>query len=200
MYQVTLINKDKETIIHSPFFNDLKLLNGQIRTGINVAGEFVFNIAQNNPGYDKINKLTTLINVLNTKTNKLEFEGRISKPYDEMNQNGLVFNTFECEGELAFLNDSTQRHGEYHDISVEDYLKIIIENHNRDVADSDIDKTFEVGIVEIESNLYRYLGYEKTWDTIKEKLLGRLGGELRIRKEKGVRYLDYLKEIGEVKH
>lgn len=200
MYKITLINDGKRTVIHYPNFSDVKVLSGQIKTGINVAGEFVFNIAQNNPGYNIINPLTTLIEILNTKTNKIEFEGRISKPYDEMDQNGLSFNTFECEGELAYLNDSSQRHGEYHDISVREFLEVVIDNHNRDVADSDIDKTFEVGIVDFEDNLYRYLGYESTWETIKDKLLDRLGGELRVRKENGTRYLDYMIEVGEVKH
>ena len=63
----------------------------------------------------------------------------------------------------------------------------------------DNDKQFEVGIVEIEVNLYRFLGYEKTFTAIKDKLINRLGGELQIRYENGVRYLDYLNTIGEVK-
>ncbi len=77
-----------------------------------------------------------------------------------------------------------------------DYLQIILDNHNKQVS---ADKQFQVGIVEVEENLYRYLGYDKTFATIKDKLLDRLGGELRIRYENGIRYLDYLKEIGEVK-
>src|SRR5699024_8952835 len=102
----------------------------------------------------------------------------------------------------GFLNHSRQRHGEYHDITVKGFLQVIIDNHNRDVADDPIDKTFELGIVEVDSStgtLYRYLGYENTFETIKDKLLDRLGGELRVRKEDGVRYLDYIKSIGERK-
>src|SRR5690606_25097985 len=36
------------------------------------------------------------------------------------------------------------------------------------------------------------LGYESTFDTIEDKLINRLGGELRVRKENGIRYLDYV--------
>lgn len=203
MYKVTLINDQEKTVIHYPNFSDIKVLSGQIKKGVSVADEFTFNIAINNPGYRKIHPLKTLVEVLNTKTNLLEFEGRVSKPYEEMSQEGIVFNTFDCEGELAYLNDSSQRHGEYHNISVKAYLEIIIANHNRDIADDDVDKKFQVGVLNVDSStgeLYRYLGYEGTYSTIKDKLLDRLGGELRIRKENGVRYLDYLKEIGEVKH
>src|SRR5690606_13460260 len=42
--------------------------------------------------------------------------------------------------------------------------------------------------------LYRYLGYENTFDTIMDKLIDRLGGVLRVRKENEVRYLDYLSQ------
>ena len=51
----------------------------------------------------------------------------------------------------------------------------------------------------MESNLYRYWGYGKTLNTLKDDLLDKLGGELRVRYEGGVRYLDYLTEIGEKK-
>ena len=203
MYKVTLVNDNHETVIHYPNFSNIKILSGQIKKGISVADGFTFNIAIGNPGYKIIRPFKTLVNVLNTKTNILEFEGRASSPYEEMTQDGIVFNTFDCEGELAYLNDSAQRHGEYHNISVKAYLEIIIANHNRDIANDDVDKRFQVGVVDVDSStgeLYRYLGYEGTYATIKDKLLDRLGGELRIRKENGVRYLDYLKEIGEVKN
>ena len=101
-----------------------------------------------------------------------------------------------CESELGYLMDSSVTYAEYHDLSVKDYLKKLIDNHNSQV---DEEKHFKVGIVDVESNLYRYWGYDKTFDTLKEDLLDKLGGELRIRYEGGVRYLDYLTEIGEKK-
>lgn len=119
-----------------------------------------------------------------------------------MSESGVFAKSFLCESELGYLNDSAQRHGEYHDITVRRFLQIIIDNHNADVAGDDIDKTFKLGIVDVDSStgtLYRYLGYESTFDTIKDKLIDRLGGELRVRKVDGVRYLDYVKSIGEQK-
>ena len=202
MYKVTLVNGKDKTVIHYPNFSDIKVLSGQIKQGISVADAFTFNITADNPGYKKIKPFQTLVEVLNTKTGKFEFEGRVSHPYDEMSEDGIVYNTFDCEGELAYLNDSSQRHGEYHNISVERFLQIMIDNHNRDVQDDTIDKSFRLGNVDVDSStseLYRYLGYENTYETIKDKLIDRLGGELRIRKENGVRYLDYVKEAGEVK-
>lgn len=202
MYQVTLIDKGKEVVIHHPHFGFPKVLEGEIKQGINVADSFRFTILPDNPGYDLIRPFQTLVQVLNLKTNKLEFDGRILMPTETMSEEGAYAKTFLCESELGYLNDSCQRHGEYHDISVRDFLQIIIENHNNDIAHDEVDKTFRVGIVEVDTStgtLYRYLGYEQTLETIDDKLLSRLGGELRVRKENGVRYLDYLWEVGETK-
>lgn len=202
MYKVTLINDGKETVIHSPYFNDLKLVAGTIKHGINVASSFTFTILPDNPGYNLIRPLRTLIQVFNTKTQKMEFDGRILMPTESMSDSGSFAKSFVCESELGYLNDSAQRHGEYHDITVSDFLQAIIDNHNADVSGDDIDKTFKLGVVDVDSStgtLYRYLGYESTFDTIKDKLIDRLGGELRVRKINGVRYLDYLKSIGERK-
>lgn len=184
-----------EIVIHHPAFNDLKVQSGQIKQGINVADSFSFTILPNNPGYSFIRPLKTLITVENLKTGKIEFDGRILMPTESMSESGAFAKSFVCESELGYLNDSCQRHGEYHNISVRDFLQVIIDNHNADVADDPIDKTFQVGIVTVtdpNDSLYRYLGYENTFDTIDDKLISRLGGELRVRKEEGVRYLDYL--------
>src|SRR5699024_10127368 len=158
-----------ETTIHSPFFNDLKLPHGQIKQEINIADGFTFGVLPNNPGYNLIRPLHTLINVFNTQTSKFEFEGRVLMPTESMSESGVFTKSFLCESELGFLNDSAQRHGEFHNISVRDFLQVIIDNHNADVADDPIDKTFKLGIVDVDSStgeLYRYLGYESTMETI----------------------------------
>lgn len=205
MYRVTIINDGVETVIHSEVNtkDSPTLSDGTIKQAINKIDTFSFTILPNNPGYELIRPLRTLINVLNTKTGKIEFEGRVLFPKESMDSDGLFGKSFVCESELGYLNDSCQRHGEYHDISVREFLELIIENHNKDVAGDPIDKTFVVGEVTVSTStgrIYRYLGYEPTFDTIKDKLLDRLGGELRIRKKDGVRYLDYVESFGEVKN
>lgn len=197
MYKVTIINDGKETVIHHPNFNDLKVIEGRITHEKNVADGFTFTILPDNPGYYLIRPLTTLIKVENLKTGNIEFDGRVLRPKESMSDSGAFSKSFICESELGYLYDSCQRHGEYHDISVRDFLQVMIDNHNRDVADDEIDKTFQVGIVMVtdpNDSLYRYLGYENTFDTIMDKLIDRLGGVLRVRKENGVRYLDYLSQ------
>lgn len=202
MYKVTLINGDKETVIHHPNFNFLKVASGEILERVNVAKSFRFGILPFNPGYNSIHLLKTLVIVENIKTGKIEFDGRVLKPIETMTSEGHISKSYFCEDELGYLNDSCQRHGEYRNLTVRQFLEVIIENHNRDVAGDDIDKTFVVGEVTITNstdNVYRYLGYDNTLETIFDKLIDRLGGEIRVRKENGVRYLDYLEEVSEVK-
>ena len=201
MYQVTIKNENEEVIINS-ISTDIespRLISGSINHGINTIDNFTFKIATNNIGYNKLNTLTTLVEVLNIKNNNLEFKGRVLLPVESMDSNGIFLKNVTCESELGYLMDSSTVYGDYHNISVRDFLKVIIDNHNSQV---DEEKKFEVGNVTVVDNndsLYRYLGYVKTFEAIKDKLIDRLGGELQIRYENGIRYLDYLESIGEVK-
>lgn len=200
IYKVTLINDGIETVISKLGTQQgvPKLKSGSIKLGINTIDSFTFSMLYNNPGYNLIKPRKTLVKVLNTKTNKLIFEGRVLLPGQSMGSSPLVRNV-TCESELGYLMDSTQTYGEYHDVTVKQFLEIMVANHNAVVEDY---KKFTVGNVTVtdpNDSLYRYLGYEKTLATIKDKLLDRLGGELQIRKENDIRYLDYVPAIGSKK-
>lgn len=197
MYDVKLINHNTETYINVTS-TDLGAprITGSIKQGINTIDSFAFDIYPNNPGYSQINPLKTRVEVENSLTGRTEFTGRVLIAKPSLNSTGELKMSVICESELAYLMDSCVTYAEYHDLSVKDYLKKLIENHNSQV---DKEKRFEVGVVEVESNLYRYWGYDKSFETLKDDLLDRLGGELRVRNENGARYLDYLTKIGESK-
>ena len=201
MYEVNLINDDITLINSSTITHGApRLLAGKVNLGINTIDSFSFNISPYNPGYNKLFPYKSKIEVIQKLKGieKLIFRGRVLLPTNNMDSSGNFSKKVVCESELAYLLDSTQTYGEYHNISVKDFLKIIIDNHNKKQPD----KKFVVGEVTVKDNndsLYRYLGYDKTLDTIKEKLINTLGGELRIRYEGDIRYLDYLEIIGEKK-
>lgn len=201
MYKVIIKNENEEIIINalSTDIEAPRLLSGSINLGINTIDNFTFNIAPNNIGYNKLNALTTLVEVLNIKSNNLEFKGRVLLPVESMDSNGMFLKNVTCESELGYLMDSSTVFGEYHDISVRDFLQVIIDNHNSQVDEGKQFKLGNVTVVDNNDSLYRYLGYTKTFEAIKEKLIDRLGGELQIRYENGIRYLDYLEAIGEIK-
>lgn len=201
MYKVIIKNENEEIIINalSTDIEAPRLLSGSINLGVNTIDNFTFNIAPNNIGYNKLNALTTLVEVLNIKSNNLEFKGRVLLPVESMDSNGMFLKNVTCESELGYLMDSSTVFGEYHDISVRDFLQVIIDNHNSQVDEGKQFKLGNVTVVDNNDSLYRYLGYTKTFEAIKEKLIDRLGGELQIRYENGIRYLDYLEAIGEIK-
>lgn len=198
MYKVTINNDGKETVIHSPYVNDLKLAAGVIKKEINKTDSFNIGFYFNNPAYGKIRPFKTLINVFNLKTGQYDFEGRVLGPSKNMDSGGLFDESYECEGELGYLHDSQQKHREFRGSTLE-LLTDILNYHNSQVEDY---KKFYVGNVTVEdpNDIYVYTSAEQdTYETIKDKLLDRLGGELQIRKENGVRYLDYLERVGEDK-
>ncbi|XLP21910.1 phage tail spike protein [Bacillus toyonensis] len=151
------------------------------------------------PGFHHIRPLQTVIKVWNTRTQTYEFEGRILGPSKHMESSGRYSESYECEGELGYLHDSVQRHVEFRGTPVQ-LLTTIMEYHNMQVEGY---KQFQVGNVSLTNttdNVYVYLSAEKsTFDIIKEKLIDKLGGELHIRKENGVRFLDVVERVGEDK-
>lgn len=203
MYLVTIYdgpNDDKGIVIHSPYIDGVKLSSGTINLTIQGIPDMEFTINHKNPAWGKIKPLRTLIKVINLKKNKVMFDGRVLMPTEKMSSDGMFSIKYTCESKLAYLNDSNQRHGEYHNISVRDFLQVILDNHNRQVEPH---KQFKIGNVTVKDNndsLYRYLGYEKTYATIKDKLIERLGGFLVIRDEEDGMYLDYLESVGEFKN
>lgn len=203
MYLVTIYdgpNDDKGIVIHSPYIDGVKLSSGTINLTIQGIPDMEFTINHKNPAWGKIKPLRTLIKVINIKTKKVVFDGRVLMPTEKMSSDGMFSIKYTCESKLAYLNDSNQRHGEYHNISVRDFLQVILDNHNRQVEPH---KQFKIGNVTVKDNndsLYRYLGYEKTYATIKDKLIERLGGFLVVRDEDDGMYLDYLESVGEFKN
>lgn len=170
---------------------------GVIKTEINAIDSFNLSMYMNNPGYGNMKPIKTLIKVKNNITGVYEFEGRVLLSSENMDNDGIHSTSYVCEGELAYLHDAQQRHLEFRG-SPSDLFHTILNYYNSQVEDY---KRFEVGEINVTNstdNLYVYLSAEKnTFETIKEKLIDKIGGELQVRKENGVRYLDLLDRIGE---
>lgn len=197
MYEVKIINGADEKIINAVSTNiNAPRISGQCKFGINSIDSFSFSIFPSNHGFNSIYNLRTLVEILNTKTNKIIFKGRVLLSTPSMDKDGVLKKTVICESEIGYLMDSIQPYGEYHNITVKGFFELLINNHNSQVS---ADKKFVVGNVNVEDSndsLYRFLNYEKTFEAIKDKLIDRLGGELRVRYENNARYLDFVKAIG----
>ena len=200
MYQVKIYDGPDDATgitIHTHRSGRTKLENGKINQEVGLIPTFSFSFYPDNPAFGKVQPYRTLITVFNTKTKKMEFEGRALDYSDSMDVDGTILNDFKAEGELAYLTDSVQAHVEFRG-TVQQALETQVNRHNSMVEDY---KYFKVGIVEVEDPndyLYFYLKQdETTLDSIERTLVDKLGGELRVRKEGNVRYLDYLNFDGD---
>lgn len=195
MYKVVICNNNEETIIHYPTSDKEAphILEGKIKKQINQVDFFEFTMPINNSGYNKIIEMQTLIKVINTKDNNIVFEGRIILAPEKMDTEGKFVKLITAEGELGYLNDTHTRKWEDHNITVYNYLKKLIDNHNAHTTE---DKHFTIGLVEVEDNLYRITDYNTTLFTLADKLVNRCSGEIRVRKENNIRYIDYVSKVG----
>ena len=197
MYEVVIINDNKETVINAVSTDkDAPKITGTIKKGINVIDSFTFNILPKNPGFNILKAYKTHVKVFNTKSKKYEFIGRVLPSVSDMQDSGAFIKKITCESILGYLIDSKQDYEEYQNISPKDYLKKLIEVHNSRVENY---KRFEVRNVTVKDSndsLYRYSDYTSTWDNINEDLIKSLGGEIQIEYTDDKIYIDYLTEIG----
>lgn len=182
MYEVYIDGK----ALYYPGDDQAVIIETQLELALNDAGSFEFLLPPGNPEYENIQNRQSMIQVLKEDEEIFYGEVRSCKKDQDNIKECLVI------GELAFLHDSIQPQAEYHNLTTRQMLETWLNEHNSQVEER---KRFYVGIVTIHDtndSLYRYTNRETTLDAIREKLIDKLGGYLRIRKEDGKRYLDWI--------
>ena len=109
------------------------VLNPKLTIGINKTSGFTFTIDPTHPGYNSLRKMYTTIYVYEIHSNmekKSKFEGRILTDTEDFNKMRSV----TCEGELSYLLDSTQRPATYENVTPEQWLTMVLDNHNMAVT------------------------------------------------------------------
>lgn len=201
MYAITIYDGPNDkvgTLIHSPYVDDLKVIwkGNFVPDGIS---DLTFTINPRNPAWNKVKPMRTLVKVVDFKRNKVVFDGRILKPIQSMSASELFTIEYVCESKEAYLLDSHQRYGKYRNITIANFLNVILTTHNGQVEP---EKRFKLGRVEVtdpNDSIYRFLDDQKTFDAIQDKLVSRFGGHIVIRTESDGMYLDYLKTIGKTR-
>lgn len=178
---------------------DYQVITPKISLELNKTGNLDFGMLQTHPHVNDINKLKSRINVY--EDNDLLFSGRSLTDEKDFQNTGQI----SCEGELSFLLDSIQRPHNYGTETTEvgtadtniEIFKRLIQEHNSQVEE---EKRFEIGVIDIESVTITSLStnYETTWDFINSNFLEKYDGYLRVRHEDSARYLDYVKQYGNV--
>ena len=186
----------KKKVVHSPYSRQgNKILSGSIKQAQNAINEFTFTMPMQNSLYQKLVPFQSIIQVVNLYDDEIEFEGRVLTISNKMTSTGFVQEVV-CEDFLSFLHDSTQHFQKLKNTGAEAYLREILNQHNAQVEDY---KRIYLGSVTVKSltdKPWRYLGYESTWDTIRERIVANIGGYLTLRRENDGFYLDWTSSIG----
>lgn len=180
-------------LLYTPKLDEYKLAAANLSVELNKTGSFKFTVYSDNPRYEFIKKRASIVTVYNE--DRRLFRGRV------LNVKKGFYNQLQvtCEGELAFLLDSTVRPYEFKG-SVEELFQFYINSHNAQMDDEA--RKFKAGRCTVtDPNDYIVRantgvnGYPKTLDEMKEKLVEKLGGYLWTREEPDGIYIDYLKDF-----
>lgn len=189
MYQVRCDN----VVIYDLRDEDLKIISPSLSTEVNKTGSFTFTIPPQNPCYDLIKKLSSLITIY--QDGEEIWRGRVlNDKLDFYNRKQV-----ECEGELSFLLDSIQRPYVFQG-SPNDLFKQFINTHNSQVEDK---KKFVIRNVNVPDN-NNYINrensdYSNTWDAVNEKIIDTNGGYIETGPlSSGERYIDFISEYTHV--
>ncbi len=186
----------KGIIMHERLNFGNKLTKGELDLSLEGIGINTFTalVTPKHSLYNKFEHINNLAEVYNSN-GKLEFSGRLAKIANKMDSSGAYNQELLFEDKKSYLYDSTQSYMKPTLMTVSVYLGKMLDVHNSQV---EAHKRIYLGTVTVKDDegVYRGLGYGKTADLIKDKLLDRLGGYLILRDVAGKLYLDYLKEYG----
>lgn len=180
---------------------DCMLLNPSLELEMNSAGSFNFTLPPTHPYWDRIEILKSTIDVY--EDDDLIFTGRVANIDKNWNNERVV----ECEGALAYFNDSVHRQMKWEtplpiaseDPNVHNFLKDILDNHNVFVGDA-VNRQIHIGHIYVDPYLVtREVDYDTTLDILTRMCIDTNGGYFMIRKdpETHLLYLDWLKDFTE---
>ncbi|MXQ49515.1 hypothetical protein GRB29_09090 [Streptococcus pneumoniae] len=187
------------TVVHDPYGRKgNKLSAGEITQALNAIHEFTFTMPMTNIMYQKMVPFQSIIEVKNLNDGDIEFAGRVLSVANKMTSSGFVQEVV-CEDFLSFFHDSSQYFQKLKNGGARPYLETILNVANGQVEKH---KRIRLGNVTVNSRTnkpWRYLGYEATWDAIRDRIITNIGGYLTLREEYDGFYLDWTSSVGETK-
>ena len=198
-YRVTIREgwNGPEMLLNSDIYQRIRLVSATVSKSVSAYDSFTFTLDPSHRLYSIIKPYKFFVKVTRPDIGKVLFEGRVLTYSDSMDTSGIIQKTAVCEGLEGFLHDSVQPWNEFHNTTPKDFLQALINEHNKQVESYKQMRLGEVTVTNSTDNVYRFVDDTKdTYDNIQDKLVSRLGGELRVRDENGALYLDYMPKIG----
>lgn len=186
-------------VIHDPYSpRGNKIVHGEIKQAVNSIHELEFSIPLSHTMYQKMVQFKSIIEVVNLRDNEIEFVGRVLTMTNEMSTNGFVQKVV-CEDFLSYLHDSAQWFQKLPNKGAEDYLKIIFESANVQIEEYKRITPRNITVQSRSDRPFRYIGYDSSWDTVRERIINNIGGYLTLREFNTRLYVDWTKDIGVTK-
>lgn len=186
-------------VIHDPYSpRGNKIVHGEIKQAVNSIHELEFAIPLNHAMYQKMVPFKSIIEVVNLRDNEIEFVGRVLTTTNEMSTNGFVQKVV-CEDFLSYLHDSAQWFQKLANKGTEDYFRIIFESANSQIEEFKRITPRNITVHGKSDRPFRYIGYDSSWDTVRDRIVNNIGGYLTLRELNTRLYIDWTKEIGTTK-
>ena len=183
-------------VIHDPYSpRGNKIVHGEIKQAVNSIHELEFAIPLDHTMYQKMVQFKSIIEVVNLRDNEVEFVGRVLTMTNEMSTNGFVQKVV-CEDFLSYLHDSAQWFQKLPNKGSEDYFKIIFDSANVQIEEFKRITPRNITVQGRSDRPFRYIGYDSSWDTVRERIINNIGGYLTLREFNTRLYVDWTKDIG----
>ena len=186
-------------VIHDPYSpRGNKIVHGEIKQAVNSIHELEFSIPLDHTMYQKMVQFKSIIEVVNLRDNEIEFVGRVLTMTNEMSTNGFVQKVV-CEDFLSYLHDSAQWFQKLPNKGSEDYFKIIFDSANVQIEEFKRITPRNITVHSRSDRPFRYIGYDSSWDTVRERIINNIGGYLTLREFNTRLYVDWTTDIGVTK-
>lgn len=166
---------------------DMVLIEPKLEPEVNEIDSFEFKMPPIHKQYQLPQPLKSTVEVY--EDDDLVWFGRVmSVSTDYYRQKEVV-----CEGPLGWFKDTIQRIHEYESVKVHTFFTDVITNHNLLAPEN---RRFQIGNITVENaDVYRKLDYNTTYDALITMCVNAEGGYLFFRRENGVNYIDWLKDM-----
>jgi hypothetical protein len=191
-YNIYVYNNGVKTVLHEADNNSRVKAIGKIKKQVNATDSLSLTIYKGNPAFDAIQPRVTLIEVYDASDGRRTFRGRILKPTNAMDVNGVPSKSYVCTGELNYLNESIQPYQQANGGA--EFIRKAIAIHNQQMP---ADKQIQVGMLNIlpakdcRSHTWHYV---TTMQAIVD-YVRQYGGEYRLRYDGDTRYFDYTSTV-----
>lgn len=173
-----------------------RIARGTLKEYVNSVPTFSFVIYPNNPGYDVMHNKLTKVTVTDTDTEEDVFIGLVGSVGDVMSDDGILYKSIICKGELDYLNDvMLDRFVVASGTFLQNAINSVLTRYNQKASTNKKIQNYGSG-----GTIGLPAAYEASYKSVAvivKELCEMCEREYKITYENGVRYLEVSPKFGE---